>query len=469
MTTGWDPSLGSYPLPPMNGMVVSPYMRGVHDLRWDDPALLGGNTAYTVVGVNIYRSDASDRGPFKRINEFPIGGTFFRDRTDNVLIEREPVTSWVFRGDAPNDRRYVFRTRHRIVKPALPTDALAEPVYANSPTDVTVYVDGVRVPVESVFGRTGEVRLINIPEWDVVTEKEVPARLPTSDDVAVEVSYYTNRNFVPSNALETHTWYRLTTVVLDSRTPSGYNETPLGYSEPLSLLQVERQDYIWREAIRRNQWILQQGGERAKLFVRKVNGMPCSCTREARTLEYSKMPENRCLTCYGTGLVGGYDGPYDVIIAPDDGERRIAQTMRGRQKQHVYEVWMGPSPLVTQRDFIVKQTNERYSVGPVRRPSNRGNLLQQHFQIGYIDEGDIRYRVPIDGTDSLVWPQSRSSDVQAPPRPVDGGAGGPDWLPDGEPYPVGPDAQTPMATEKSNIPDEREQRGRTKVWENQNY
>jgi hypothetical protein len=92
------------------------------------------------------------------------------------------------------------------------------------------------------------------------------------------------------------------------------------------------------------------------------------------------------------------------------------------------------------RDFLVKQNGDRYSVGPVRMPSNRGNLLQQHFSINRLDEGDIRYTVPVDG-------------VTLPPFTVRG-----------QPSPLG--YAPAEITNKENIPDEREEKGRTKAWEN---
>ena len=67
MAAGWDPQAADFPLPPQNGIVVTPFQKGVHDLRWDNPGLLAGNSPYTIVGVNIYRSDASSRGPFHRL------------------------------------------------------------------------------------------------------------------------------------------------------------------------------------------------------------------------------------------------------------------------------------------------------------------------------------------------------------------------------------------------------------------
>jgi len=102
VVAGWDPSPSDQPLPPQNGSVFSAFMPGVLDLRWDDPSILGGNAGFTVVGVNIYRSDTSDRGPFYRINEFPVGGTFYRDQTTNVQVtETVSWADWTYKGVQP--------------------------------------------------------------------------------------------------------------------------------------------------------------------------------------------------------------------------------------------------------------------------------------------------------------------------------------------------------------------------------
>lgn len=420
------------------------------------------NTAWTIVGVNVYRSDTGERGPYFRLNNVPVGGQFFRDYTDNILIEDEVVqwdTQWISKGDSSNADRWIFCTQRPISKRA------GQAIHANSPADVTVKIDGVRVPVEHVFGQTGQITLVNQPTYDLGTEKMIPPLLPAEDGSStVTVTYNSNRNLVKTD-LETKAkiFYRLTTVAVDASKPSGYAETPLAWSPPLNVHQVESYDYIWREAVRRNTWILQQGGERVKLFIRRTTGVPCPCRRREQTPEYIAMPLNQgkvnplCPTCYGTGFVQGYEGPIDIIIAPDDAERRVAQTPIGRRLEHNYEVWTSPSPMLSQRDFIVKQTGERYSIGPVRRPSNRGLPLQQFFSIAYLDEKDIRYQVPVTGVTELPWPGTRFTDQNTVAQP-------------GDPHPVGFDYQaTTMETEKEEIPDEREQRGRTPVWENITY
>ncbi len=464
---GWVAAPGDKPRPPQNVEVLSPFTSGVHDIRWDNPAILALNTVFNVVGVNIYRSDVSDRGPFFRLTDFPVGGGFYRDKTTNTLVPSEIIlweSSWIFRGDGPNDPRWVFRTQFPIVK-EVDVPPHNQPTFANAPTDVRVFIDGVEVPVHDVCGDIGEVTLINADLFNVATEKCDPAVLPGPESTFT-IQYRASTNFVPSG-LDAKVWYRLVTVATSDETQSGLCETPLDFAQPHSLIEVERLDYIWRRAIRMNHWILQQGGERVKLFIRRTTGIPCPCTLEAKTRAFAKQPSSRCKVCFGAGFCGGYEGPFDIIIAPDDAERRISQSSFGRRKEHNYEVWMAPSPVVTQRDFIVKQTNERYSVGAVRRPSNRGNLLQQHYQIGYLDEGDVRYCVPIDGVVDYAYPGTRCAFVHAPSLPVDGDfPASLDPFVGDPPFEVGPRDVAPMITEKGNTPDEVEQRRRTATGEN---
>lgn len=458
---GWEVGPNECPEAPINVEVVSPLFTGTLDIRWDNPGILAKNGKFEVLGVNVYRSSSSERGPYQRLNAAPVGGTFYRDFTDNAYIEKEVIdwdNSWLSRGAQANDAKWVFRTKHfPIVKKS------GQSIAANSPMDVELQIDKKIIPVQAVFGPTGEITLINVRGFDFATQRWIEPTLPIGPQSEVTISYYWNKNTVKTD-LAAKSWYRVTTVARDPNSPTGFLETPLEYAEPVTFRAVERLDYIWREAIRRNNWVLEQGGERVKVFIRKTSGPPCYCGRDPRTQEYSHRPDSACEECFGTGFIGGYEGPYDMIIAPDDNERAIKQTPTGRTQEHSQEVWTGPSPLLTQRDFIVKQTNERYSVGPVRKPSNRGNIMQQHFQIKYLEENDIRYTIPLFDTTALCWPECRGR-----PAVMQGGPWAAEYPPQG-PHPVGADyQQTPMQTEKENIPDEREQRGRTPVWSNITY
>lgn len=418
------------------------------------------NTKWNILGVNIYRSDTGERGPYFRVNRVPVGTTFYRDRTDVVEVPDEIIPwngGWVFQGNAPNSgSAYRIRTRY---SPMVKREGNAIP--ADSPFDVEVYVNGERVPVAGVFGQTGEIDLSMQAVWNPVAENWDSPPVP-DENSSVVVRYYYRRLQELQNTLDRRfkVFYRIATVAVDptGKSPTGLVETPLEYCPPISPMESEQLDYIWREAIRRNRWILEQGGERVKLFLRRTNGNPCPCHWDPKLLAFSKQPLNSCLECYGTGWIGGYEGPYDIIIGPDESERRVTQTPNGRRLENSYEVWIGPTPVVSQRDFIVKQNGERFSIGPARRTQVRGRTLQQAFQIAYLDTGDIRYTVPMGALERLPWPQTRFT------NPEDSSCE------DAPPYPVGADYQaTPMATEKASVPDRREQRGRTPVWQNITY
>jgi hypothetical protein len=427
------------------------------------PCMGKSNSRWNIVGVNVYRSDTGERGPYFRVNKIPLGSGFFRDRTDVVLVENEVVDwswGWVYKGDAPNLNLWRLRTHNRpLVKEA------GDAVPANSPADVLVTVDGRMTPVTRVLGQSGEIDLDPDPVWNPATESYVYPPVPKPDGTSVvTVSYrYSRLNLVTALDANAKVFYRLTTVAVDptGTSPSGLVETPLGYSEPLAALNSEKTDYIWTEAVRRNRWILEQGGERVKLFIRRVTGVPCPCQWDVAVFAFAKQPYNYCSCCYGTGFLGGYEGPIDIIVAPDESERRVTQTPMGRRLENTYEVWTGPRPMLSQRDFIVKQNGERFSVGPVRRTQVRGYTLQQAFSIGSFDERDIRYCVPLTGLENLPWPETRYTNPEnAYEHPESPCA-------EGDPFPVGYDYQaTPMGTNVPKVPEGRQLRGRTPVWSN---
>lgn len=474
MTQGWNPTANQFPRPPSNVHITSSYIRGVFDVHWDTPQQQWANAQFQVLGVNIYRSDTSDRGPYFRLNQFPLGGAFYRDATEACPIQNELIENLTYRQNAPNDRSWIFRTKYPIIKrDLLLYGSHQSPTYANSAFDVSVSLNGEPIPVHSVFGKNGEITLINWSTYDSSTDRVDCPPLPINENDVLTVSYFTVGNFLQTG-LDRKIFYRLTTVAQSE--DGNLIETPLAYSEPHTNQEIEVIDYIWREAMRRNNWILEQGGERVKVFLRKRAGKECSCANHvhAKTKEFYKQPSNRCLVCFGTGFIGGYEGPFEMIIGPDDGERKVTQLPQGRQLEHTYQVWTGASPMLTQRDFIVRQNNERSSIGPITRPSNRGNILQQMFSIGYLDEQDIRYRVPIENPSLLPWPESRRTPVLSLAyigrQPQSGYVAYNEK--DGDmtpPYPEGEQNIYPQATNKENIPADRQLRGRTKVWENINY
>jgi hypothetical protein len=418
------------PLPPLNFSVTTSFERQSNDLRWSSPSELNVNTKFTVVGVNLYRSFDSEFGPFFRLNLTPIGSNFYRDKTEIVLELNENVSDrFIARGAATDPTGdFIFRTLH---KPIVLSSTSAETDCTN--LNVQVTINGVPAFVESINGPAGEITLRKFDMFDIASQIQIPVVLPTNPNDLVLCTYRRFRNRVNTD-LTKRIFYRATTVARDQH--GDLFETPLDRAAVANNYELEKLDYIWREAIRRNKWILDQGGERVKLFIRKLTGDKCGCVSDTH-----RQTRTGCKVCFETGVIGGYEGPFDIIIAPDDGERAAKQTNKGRTLEHSYDTWTTPVPLISQRDFIVKLNNDRYGIGPVRMPSNRGMLLQQFFSISSFDESDIRYEVPVVDVLSLKYPESR--------------------------YVIpGQGSATPMITERVTIPDERETRGFTIGWEN---
>jgi hypothetical protein len=399
------------------------------DLYWDPPQWLIFNGVFRIMGVNIYRALDSEYGPYFRLNTAPLGSTFYRDETINQDVVNEDVSSQ-FLVRRPD--RCVFKVQNYPIVKAHTNNLLAD-----HPLDVAVTIDGVPVQVARVWGETGEVELRTDILYDSSSNERTYPILPREDSV-VTCSYAYNVNFI-TNTLNQRIFYRMTTVGVDEFTGE-MRETPLHLSEAKYHHQMENVDYIWKEAIHRNKWILYQGGERVKVFIRKYVGPKCSCYDQT-----IGQPRNNCPVCFGTGVRGGYEGPFEILIAPPEAEKTIRQTEIGLRQEQQYESWTGPSPLLNQRDFLVKLNGDRYSIGATRLPTNRGNVLQQHFQVGLIDSRDIRQQVPVTGTLPLAYPQTRTRDHDEDELSA---------------------VTYPQMTDKCNIEAEREQRGRTPTFEN---
>lgn len=415
----------SVPLPPLRAFCLSGLRLGVYDLRWSDPAELPGNNRFSILGVNIYRSFGSEYGPFYRVNAVPVGSLFWRDMATTKVVLQENVSSNFIQNA---NREYTFITAHSPI--------IIDPIPGGIncvKMNMRVTVDGNPAVVEWLDPVTGAVRLSVQGVFDVINQKTTPAVLPNSDGTSVVLaSYRYTDNQIP-DTLDKRIFYRVTTVAYDNE--GNLIETPLDEAATANSYEIEKLDYMWREAIRRNAWILDQGGERVKVFIRKNGGIPCKCQSE-----FHAQSQSDCVGCFGTGFIGGYDGPYDITIAPDDAEMNFRQELRGRSMVKQYETWTGPSPLLSQRDFILKLNGDRYGIGPVRMPSNRGMQLQQFFIISHLDSADTRYKVPAIDPATFEFPATRYT------------------------IPGRGDA-TPMITD-GRVPAERQERGNTVTYEN---
>ena len=289
-----------------------------------------------------------------------------RDQTDNELIPEEDVTNqFILFGDAStglDGPRYVFKTLNYPIG-----GEASRGIPTKDAQDVLVFVDGVQAKVLAVNGQTGEVEIDANIYTDTAHQQRILPVVPTKTS-RVTCAYRFQKDLLKTD-LNQRIFYRVTTVGIpairtwDELNPNDLVETPLENAAATNNFEIEKLDNYWREAIRRNRWILEQGGERVRAYLRKVVGLPCLCIDQTH-----KQPLSDCPFCFGTGILGGYEGPYELLIAPDDADVKIAQRDIGRTVEHSYEVWTGPQPLLSHRDFLLKINGDRYSIGPVRMP-----------------------------------------------------------------------------------------------------
>jgi len=279
----------------------------------------------------------------------------------------------------------------------------------NRPTDdpqfIRVLVDGRDARVMVLNGVQGRVAVASFPVYDDVLKGWVDRPVPKFGS-RVTVEYRTNTN-VADTSLDRKLFYRVTAVCEGA--DGSRAETELSKT-PAARLGGEGMTYYWEEAVRRNKWILEQGGHRAQLYIAKKLGEKCpQCQETAHT---HNQPRADCTVCFGTGFVGGYEGPYDVIISPPFGAARVEHGERGYRFVKQPEVWMTSTPLVSQRDFLFLRDGKCYGIGEITQVEVRNHtVLQQHFTISALDSGDRRYtfaqrealadRLPTDGSKSL--------------------------------------------------------------------
>jgi len=393
----------AYPGGPLNVFVTHPFIVGHLDIRWDDAQFLRANIDKEVIGYNVFRSYDTPKGPYSKLNSTPIGAVFFRD-SHNIKQVVDEVPLICSSGNNPRGEFVIATNNRPIVKAQSDTAPCAtfdtKSVLANRGQDVTVTVDGEPRLVDKVLGFSGEIFLATQDYFDPVLREFVKRDATVTGDIRVTYNFASNTVITRLNQ---RIFYKVTT--LDS---SGL-ETPLNNVPAASYQEEDRIDYIWKEAVRRSNWILDQAGERVKLFVRKGVGTKCP----KFSPRYKQSHNDECEICFGTTLVGGYEGPINISIAPPDQARNITWSDLGLHQDFVFSSWTSTTPFLSQRDFVVKPNGERMGIGPVNQVTVRGLPLLQFFDLSYRDEKDVIYKVPLTGSENTP------ADLEADPQITD--------------------------------------------------
>ena len=182
-------------------------------------------------------------------------------------------------------------------------------------------------------------------------------------------------------------------------------------SRVVNTQEVDEITWEYAEMINRNQWIFEQVGEPAYVLFRRTRGEPCGCVRPESGIG---SPRHGCRSCFETGVVGGYYGPYDLLyIPPDTALIRELDEGGGIKATRESRSYLTNTPIVQDGDLIVRRNGERLVLHGVTYKQPRGVLLQQDFGVELLKPGDTRYLIPLNmGLPTLFDPVVRDNPLQ---------------------------------------------------------
>lgn len=139
-------------------------------------------------------------------------------------------------------------------------------------------------------------------------------------------------------------------------------------------------------------------GRACWLFKKRVFGPRC---RNCWDATMGKRTVDRCLDCFGTGMLRGYHDPIEVWAQIDPStksqqntQQQIAEFVSTSARTSFY-------PNISPGDVLVEAENKRWRVQSVTTSERLRAAIKQELVIRQLEEKDIEYRLPINLTRAL--------------------------------------------------------------------
>jgi hypothetical protein len=361
---------------------------GSRDLWWAD-------VPEATHGYNVYRAFDYPAN-WTKLTTVPVGGHFYRDMTSltETTYTLQPL-DWMEQGELG---RWAFR----IPDPPFSRNVVGRPTITNDPADIMVTVSATgNFPVDGQSFRPVKVDGFDRGIWmqmdNTLPEGGAVTAFPlASDGVAWEgdwskfahwqVTYYKVNNMVDIYTALNRTFYTVVPIGEDhheTHAPGARGSTVKNTQE------VDQISWEFQEMVNRNQWIFEEVGEPAYLMFRKWRGEQCGCTT---TLQQGK---TGCKSCFETGFVGGYIGPYDMLFVPPDSALMRELNEGGIKTTRDSRSFLTRTPIVQNGDLIIRRNGDRNVISNVIYKSPRGVIVQQDFTVSLLSPGDTRYLIPL--------------------------------------------------------------------------
>lgn len=143
----------------------------------------------------------------------------------------------------------------------------------------------------------------------------------------------------------------------------------------------------------RYKWLLSMGGERVLLYKVKRTGTRCPNYDQVRKTSQQNHQDN---ICYGTGFVGGYFAPIEIVVSMISGAPEAAIVGEwGRLRSYTPRSWTLWEPLLQNGDFIVRRNNQRLWITNVYARRWKHFITRQDFETTEIERDNPIYQIPV--------------------------------------------------------------------------
>jgi hypothetical protein len=150
-------------------------------------------------------------------------------------------------------------------------------------------------------------------------------------------------------------------------------------------------------------FMLQNGGIECYVYMRRWAsdyplGVPCKCT-DTSDADADFRGRGRCSLCFGTGIVGGYYPPINILLRFNEKpSKKFDGAVYGLKVSQTYDAWTLPEPILRVGDLIVRKFDgNKYVVDEVQvSGAFRSILTRQDISMSILPETDIRRIVSLE-------------------------------------------------------------------------
>ena len=182
-------------------------------------------------------------------------------------------------------------------------------------------------------------------------------------------------------------YYRVRAVEVEDDTPQQtFYSKQTTWDGDLDLVGI----YVVDEHLFAMRWVY---GVPAMVFKKRHDGAHCP---ECWDKVLKRVTKSQCLTCYGTGKVGGYYPPIDVWMSFEPDPKVAQVTEWGLRQPTQTDIQFTNYPLLNVDDIIVELKPGRvWKVSNTRGPEKNRTVMLQFARLDAVNPSDVEQRLEV--------------------------------------------------------------------------